>query len=199
MAQTGSAPGAPGGGTAVVEGKDAQGTATTAKPVLVGMAGSASTFELQTALALGDADNGNHVLAVAIYAFNASTMDRVQSMSGVGDGLGVILASQPSSTYGTATATGATATVTFAAVAGQKHRLTSATTSYTGALTAAANASITDAAATIFLWLGAVVPYGPPMPSGGIKQAAVNTAMTVSILSGGVGAVGNVLASKITA
>lgn len=199
MSQTGSAPGSTTSATDTVEGKDASGFATTARPVLVGMAGSASTFNLQTPLGVGDADNGNHTAAISPYVFNGSTNDRHYSMSGVGDGLGVALASQPSATYGTANATGATATVTFAAVAGQRHRLVSASVSYANGITAAAAGTVTDNATNLMQWLGTNQPTGPSLPEGGLKAVAVNTAMSVSLASGGVATVGWVLASKLTA
>lgn len=133
------------------------------------------------------------------YLFDGTAYDRHRSVSGLGDGLGVAQSMQPSSTYGAASATNATATVTFAAVAGQTHRLTSASVAYAATPTGATAATITDAGGTKFSWLGSTNPTGPQLPPGGLASSAVNQAMTVTLGAGGIGITGWVMATKLTA
>ena len=131
--------------------------------------------------------------------FNGSTWDRWRSMSAVGDGLGVALAATPAATYIVASATNAVANATFAAVAGQKHRLMSVTGNYVNAPISAGNVTVADNGTTLLAWAGTVTPLSVPCPSGGILASAVNQTMGVAIGAGGAGVIGNVIATKLTA
>lgn len=148
---------------------------------------------------LGVVTGGAMIANARGYVYNGTTYDRHYSVSSVGDGLGVALAMSPSAQYGTASSTNAAANVVFAAVAGQKHRLMSAMSNYTGTVASAAAINIADNGSNIMATTGSTTVWAPPLPAGGMKQAAVNTQLVVSIAGGGVSATGWVLASKVTA
>lgn len=149
--------------------------------------------------AIGTGGVGRLVVMARSTLFNGSSFDRGRSIAAQGDGLGVSAAMQPSSTYGVTTATNATATVTFAAVAGQSHRLMGFAANYTSTPTAAAVANVTDGAVGVFSILASTSPMVPFIPAGGIKASAVNQAMAISLGAGGVGVLGIVTLSKLTA
>lgn len=139
----------------------------------------------------------SQVLALGL-GFNGSTFDRARNAGAVGDGLGVQLITQPSSTQANSNATNAATGVTFAAVAGQSHRLTSASASYSATPTGAGSANVQNPSGTnIFGWLGGVTPAGPALPPGGMLFP-VNTSVVVTLAAGGIGIIGWVLASKLT-
>jgi hypothetical protein len=164
---------------------------------------------LSVALSGGtDKDNADAIATIATgltrvpsegFVFNGTTWDRARSISAVGDGLGVTAMNQPGNTYGSANATNALATVTFAAVAGQSHRITSATAAYQTTPVAAAAMTLNDNAVTKFAALASATPAGPALPAGGAIASAPNQAVTWSIAAGGAGVVGWAFATKLTA
>lgn len=164
----------------------------------VSVAASGDTATDADALAVRSIANVAQSIGLG-YGFNGTTYDRGRTVSAVGDGLGVRLAMQPSSTYGANTGTNVQATVTFAGVAGQQHRITQAKTSYTGTVGSATNGQLLDNGATVFQWLGSVAPFSANLPPGGIKQIAVNTAVSSVLGAGGLAAVSNVFMAKVTA
>jgi hypothetical protein len=138
-------------------------------------------------------------MAASLFAYNGATQDRIRSVSGVGEGQGVVQAMAPSSTAPAAAAPAANtaATVTFAAVAGQSHRLTFLVVSYSGAPTGG-RLTVADGATTIIdIDVTAAGPFVVPLPNGGIK-GTVATAMTITLAAGGAGVAGKVSAAKIT-
>lgn len=87
---------------------------------------------------------------------------------------------------------------TFAAVAGQTHRLTLLVVSYSAAPTGG-RVTVADGGTTVLdvdvTGAGVLVV---PLPSGGVK-GSVNTAMTVTLAAGGVAVVGKLNTARITA
>lgn len=130
--------------------------------------------------------------------FNGTSWDRSRAVGAAADGLGVQAASQPSSTQAASNNTNAATGVTFAAVAGQSHHLTSATAAYSAAPTGASSANVQAPSGTnVFGWLGTSSPTGPPCPPGGMTFP-VNTSVVVTLGAGGLGIIGWVIASKLT-
>lgn len=129
------------------------------------------------------------------------------SITAVSDGEGAVIGAdgtalrtaQTPSTPEHATALANTAvTQTFAAVAGQAHRLTSLVVSYSAAPT---GGRVTVAEGVTTLLEVDVTTAGPtvvPLPAGGLK-GSVNTAMTVTLAAAGTGVVGKVNTGRITA
>jgi hypothetical protein len=173
-------------------------TAAVSSVGAVSVSASGDTATNADGIATRSTANVAQSLAIAL-GFNGTTFDRRRMMSAVGDGLGTMHAAQPSSAYQFSAGTNVSVGVTLAAVAGQQHRLTVASANYTGTVTAAANATMQDNGGNIYAWLGSTVPYGMPLPAGGMKQAAVNTTMSLVLGAGGAGAVGNVIMAKLTA
>lgn len=97
-----------------------------------------------------------------------------------------------------ATAAANTAVVTtYAAVAGQRHRLTLLDASYSAA-PAGARVLVQDGAATVYDHdYGATQPSSVPIPPGGI-QGSVNTQMVVTLAAGGAGVTGKLNTAKMT-
>lgn len=124
-----------------------------------------------------------------------------RSISGAGDGLGTTAAMQPSSA-GTApqvSAANASAAWNAAGVAGQAHRLTMLTVSYSGA----------PAGGRVLVWGSVGGNYidlditasgvsSIPLPPGGLKAAAGET-LNITLYAGGAGVVGKLNAAKVTA
>jgi len=132
--------------------------------------------------------------------FNGTSGDRARSLSASGDGLGVELACQPSSiATAAAPAANTAATITYAAVTGQQHRLTLLAASYSGGAPAGGNITVQDGATTVLsLDVASTGPLIVPLPPGGIK-GSINTAMTITLSAGGAGVSGKVSAAKLTA
>lgn len=109
------------------------------------------------------------------------------------------VAQPPSTAPAAASGANAAATITFAAVAGQSHRLTFLAASYSAAPTGG-RLTVADGATTILdLDLtGAGTAGVPALPAGGI-QGTANTAMTITLAAGGAGIVGKLSAAKRTA
>ncbi|MBV8302282.1 MAG: hypothetical protein JOY68_10215 [Candidatus Dormibacteraeota bacterium] len=128
----------------------------------------------------------------------AAQMDRQRSLSNVGDGLGVALASPPSSRPLFQQATNAAATVTIPAVSGQHHRLTMIIASYSATPTGG-QLEVKDGGTTILVAdLVAAGAEQLALPPGGII-GSVNTAMTVNLSAGGGGVVGSLSVATLTA
>jgi hypothetical protein len=134
--------------------------------------------------------------------FNGATWDRQRTMSPVGDGLGVILASQPSSTPLAATANNAVATLTIAAVAGQQHRVTFLDLAYAGGIPAAVTLATLSDGTTTYTFPQAAANASQnetSFPAGGVKFA-VNTNTVVTLpASGTAGTIGYINVAKLTA
>jgi hypothetical protein len=131
---------------------------------------------------------------------DASGIDRAREISQFGDGVGVAQAMQPSSTpSNNSPAANTAAVLTYAAVAGQRHRLTMMMASYSAAPTGG-NLLVTDGGAGAFaVDTNAAGPLPPaPMPAGGI-QGSVNAAMVITLAAGGAAVTGRVNAAKLTA
>jgi hypothetical protein len=105
--------------------------------------------------------------------------------------------STPQSTTGAANSA---VTITYAAVAGQRHRLTSLSVYYSGASTAQ-TLTVQDGGTTM---LSVPIPANQntllniPLPDGGI-QGSVNSAMTVTLPAAGAAVTGTVNSAKMTA
>lgn len=147
---------------------------------------------------LADADDGRGVVATGPSGFNGATYDRLRTISAAGDGRGVAAVLAPSSTPSSATSgANAAVAITYGAVAGQRHRLTALSTSYSGAPNG--GVVVTDGATTVLdLFITSAAPVIVPLPDGGI-QGSVNTALTCTLAAGGIGVVGKVNAAKLTA
>jgi hypothetical protein len=156
------------------------------------------------AIVPGDGITANVALyvAAALEVFNGATMDRLRSISGVGDGFGVALASQPSSTPLAASATNAVATVTMAAVAGQQHRVTFLDLAYAGGIPAAVTLATLSDGTTTWTFPQAAANAAQnetALPPGGVKFA-VNTNTVVTLpASGTAGTIGYINVAKLTA
>jgi hypothetical protein len=115
--------------------------------------------------------------------------------------LGVVLVSQPPSTPFADTAAGNTAVVrTYAAVAGQRHRLTTLSCSFSGAAPTIGLLTVVDGATTIGAWdvpLALNSPFIGSLPEPGIL-GSVNTNMVITLAAGGVGAIGKLNTSRVT-
>lgn len=148
-----------------------------------------------------DAVAGASLVEIAQGLFNGATWDRFRALSGAGDGLGVALASQPSSTApASASGTNAAASIAFGAVAGQRNRVTYVAWSYSAAA-AAGRLTVADGATNIVdqdLITAAAASGQLTLPPGGIK-GSVNTALTVTLAAGGVGNVGKISAAALVA
>lgn len=130
----------------------------------------------------------------------AGTIDRARAMGAAADGLGVLLASQPGSTApaAAAPAVNTAAVITFAAVAGQSHRLTFLVVSYNAAPTGGRLTVADGATNLVDMDVTAAGPLVVPLPPGGIK-GSVNTAMTITLAAAGAAVSGKVSAAKLTA
>jgi len=127
----------------------------------------------------------------------AAQMDRQRSLGSVGDGLGVALASPPPSTPLFQQGTNAPATVTLAAVPGQRHRLTLLTASYSLA-PSGGSVTVQDGSATILhIDITASGALQVALPPGGIA-GSVGKAMTITLSAGGGAVVGSLSVAKLT-
>lgn len=135
------------------------------------------------------------------YVYNGTTWDRMRALGSAGDGLGVALVSQPLSTPFADTAAGNTAVVrTFNAVAGQRHRLTTVSCSFSGVAATIGLLTVVDGATTIAAWdvpLTLNTPFVGSFPEPGIP-GSVNTNMVITLAAGGVGAIGKLNTSRVT-
>jgi hypothetical protein len=131
---------------------------------------------------------------------DASGIDRAREISQFGDGPGVAQAMQPSSTpSNNSPAANTAAVLTYAAVAGQRHRLTMLFASYNAAPTGG-NLNVTDAATTV-LSLDTIAAGPLPfadLPPGGV-QGSVNSAMVSTLVAAGAAVTGKISAAKLTA
>lgn len=155
-----------------------------------------------------DADaSANAVLAALLtvdhaYGYNGTTWDRLRTLGAAGDGLGVLLTSQPSSAaFNDISGAGAAVTRTFNAVAGQRHRLTHVSCSYSAAAsTGTGLLTVTDGATVIAGWdvpLAVNTPFAPPLPEGGLV-GSVNTNLVITLAAGAAGTVGRLNTAKLT-
>ena len=172
-------------------------------------AGTLPVVPIQASLGLpfdssgGTSDAQPGFLALATVARimlnNGATFDRIRALAAGGDGLGVALSSQPSSSGSSnAPAVNTAAQIVFAAVAGQRHRLTLLDASYSAA-PAGGNLNVVDGAATIFSQdtsLAGPMPATNP-PPGGLGGTAGN-ALTVNLTAGGAAVSGKLNAAKLT-
>jgi hypothetical protein len=135
-------------------------------------------------------------------AFNGSAIDRVRTMSGVADGLGVLLTTQPSSTPLAASANNAVATVTIANVVGQLHRITFLDLAYAGGIPAAVTLATLSDGTTTYTFPQAAANASQnetSFPPGGVKFL-VNSTVTVTLpASGTAGTIGYINVAKLTA
>ncbi len=148
------------------------------------------------------ASNGLRVIEHG-YIYNGTSWDRLREFGAGGDGLGVAQASQPSSSpFNDVGGAGAAVTRTFAAVAGQRHRLTHVSCSYSAAAsTGTGLLTVTDGATVVAGWdvpLAVNTPFTAPLPAGGI-QGSINTALVVTLAAGAAGTVGRLNTAKLTA
>ncbi|GEM_PF-2157950 len=136
--------------------------------------------------------------------FNGTSWDRGRSLGAAGDGIGVQLVTQPSSTPATGQATHAVNTVTAAAVASQKNRLTHLSGSVSGSgtmPTAAAPMTLTVKDGTTLIFSFDLVAGGGftiPLPQGGIK-GSTNTALNVALPDGGANVTTSINIATLTA
>jgi hypothetical protein len=97
---------------------------------------------------------------------------------------------------------GAPVVRTFAAVAGQRHRLTAVSCSYSAAAsTGTGLLTVADGATVVHGWdvpLAVNSPFTPPLPAAGI-QGSLNTALAVTLAAGAAGTVGRLNTAKLTA
>jgi hypothetical protein len=126
-------------------------------------------------------------------------MDRQRSFSNVGDGLGVALASPPSSHPASVVAPANTAaTINYPAVSGRSQRLTMLAASYSAAPTGG-GLRIVDGTNTIFsLDIVAAGPTIVPLPPGGIA-GSLGKAMTITLLPGGASSAGSLNVAALSA
>lgn len=111
---------------------------------------------------------------------------------------GLKTAPAPSTPQHATAAANTAVTQTFAAVAGQSHRLTGLVVSYSAAPTAG-RVTVSDGAAVVFeVDVAAAGPVSVPLPAGGL-QGSVNTAMTVTLAAAGASVVGKVNTARVTA
>lgn len=112
---------------------------------------------------------------------------------------GAVKTSHAASTPQSSTAAANAAVVqTFAAVAGQSHRLTMLAVSYSAAPTGG-RVTVADGGTTILdLDITAAGTFFVPLPAGGLK-GTVNTAMTVTLAAAGAAVVGKVNSGRVTA
>ena len=120
-----------------------------------------------------------------------------------GDLVDVDIAESPAATPVHTTAAANTAVVrTYAAVAGQRHRLVALSCSFSAAAATTGLLTVEDGAGTtvfsVDVPLAVNTPFVAQLPDGGI-QGSVNTALIITLAAGGAGAVGKVNTAKVTA
>jgi hypothetical protein len=129
----------------------------------------------------------------------AAQMDRQRSLGAAGDGLGVALAIQPSSTPLSAVAAGANqaAAVALNAVVGQRHRLTMLIASYSAA-PSGGGITVQDGPTTVLAMdIASPGATAIPLPPGGIAGTA-GLQLTATLAAGGPGVVGKLSIAKLT-
>jgi hypothetical protein len=137
------------------------------------------------------------------FVFDGTTWAQSRALGAAGDGLGVQLVSQPGSApFNDVGAAGAAVSRVIAAVAGQRHRLTGLSCSYSAAAsTGTGLLTVTDGATVIAGWdvpLTVNTPFTAPLPVGGLL-GSVNTALTITLAAGAAGTVGRLNTAKLTA
>ncbi len=152
--------------------------------------------DLEQVLGIAIVVAGAGVMMVGARDGNNNPLVAIQQGEAVNGLLSTPTSSSPSTV---ASAANAAAVITFAAVAGQRNRLTALSYQYNGANTAQ-TLTIQDGATTVFQTLvpaSSTTLLTAVMPAGGI-QTAINSAMTITLPAGGAGISGILNAAKQT-
>ncbi|MDQ6948257.1 MAG: hypothetical protein M3256_18825 [Actinomycetota bacterium] len=129
----------------------------------------------------------------------AAQMDRQRSLSNAGDGLGVALASQPSSHPASVISTpNGAASIVFPATGGQTHRLTMLAASYSSTPTGGGLAVLDGTTTILSIDMESASPLLLPLPPGGI-MGTIGRAMTITLMAGGANCVAKLNVAKLTA